>query len=184
MSLLAFLANPLGGGKLTLRSQNSAIDRTLDFPDSDGVLVGYKPFRLWMTDSPGKGAVDTGVVRFTTTQELVGTSITVADNASNGTRFTVVDPGDYMVEFATSASGGAVNFGVTVNAAGGDLTAANFATVAWPVRRALAQATGANLPFRISTILRLLAGDVVRCQVSSAAAIVSSVTEMRISRVG
>lgn len=184
MSLLEFAANPSGGGKVTVQSPPSTVDRTLTLPDATGNIIGYPAYRLWLTDSPGRGSTNTAVMRFTTTQVSVGTSVTYADSATNGASFTVVDAGLYQIEFAVASTTGAVNFALTVNASGSELTAANAASIAWPTRVALQQATGANLPFRISTAVYLNASDVVRAQITAGTAISNTVTEFRMTRIG
>jgi hypothetical protein len=64
-------------------------------------------FRVWLTGSPGKGSVNTAVVRFSDTQELSGAGVTVTGSATEGHSFTVNQRGYYDIEFAVAGNAGA-----------------------------------------------------------------------------
>lgn len=181
MSSIQVLGNPSGGGDLQLKSPATAVSRTQTFPDEDGTIVAFEPYRLICTDSPGNASTNTAVRRFTTILTQVGNGLTFTQSSTLGDSLTCVQPGRYAISFNTSNTTN-LNFGLTRNASGTELTTANFATILAPTRLALAQA-GANAPARVTWVGWLAVGDVVRAQVSSGGALTAGVTDFQVERV-
>lgn len=75
-------------------------ENILSLPPQSLVALGLNAGAL-------QGAVDTSVLRLATpgAATIVGTAISVADNADNGSVFTIRERGIYLCEFATTQSG-------------------------------------------------------------------------------
>ncbi len=70
---------------------------------------------IYMTTPIGFGSTDLNIRGYSVTQRSVGTAITHAYTAANGSIFTIVDNGKYTVELVDAASGSNQNIGVSVN---------------------------------------------------------------------
>lgn len=111
----AFQFKPVSGG-LEL-SQDGITFQTVDtsgkvvFPQNS-VLTSF----VKVTTANGFGSTRTGVRRFTTVLSQVGSDITYADSAANGSSFTINTDGIYAITYVDSSTG-AADYGVSINTA-------------------------------------------------------------------
>lgn len=129
----------------------------------------------------GFGSTNTGVRRFTTVLVNTGTALTLTQSAGNGDSVAVVDTGLYAMTYQDLSPASTNFFGVTVN--GSDLTSSPSAcTVA--TRAVMAWLSSSSRPGAVTRVMRLTAGDVVRCQAGSDVTGTSDQTYFSICKVG
>jgi hypothetical protein len=120
--------------------------------------VHKPPTSQILVDTPnGHGSTDTKIRRYTNAT-TVGTAITRASSAGNGDTFTVSEAGIYSLYAIDLRSGGASDYGFSLNSA--DLTT-SITGISVATRIAMVKTISADWG-ALSATLRLAAGDVVR----------------------
>jgi hypothetical protein len=107
----------------------------------------------------GHGSTNNKVPRYTTASINTGTAITYADSAANGASFTINESGIYAIYTIATNSGGASNFGVSINST--QLTT-SITSITAADRLILGGSSAASNYNATSRICKLVAGDVIR----------------------
>ena len=124
------------------------------------VQVGNVRDEVCVDTGNGHGSTNTRIRRFTNTRKNVGAAITYADSSTLGASFTINQDGVYGITYTDLRTGGATNFGISVNSSA-LTTNVQSLTYATGLRH---MTTTAESGFRsaVSVQLTLSAGDVVR----------------------
>ncbi len=144
------------------------------------LLTPMADSEVTLTAGNGNGSVNTAIARFTTPQRNVGNDITYADSATLGASFTINTPGLYAITV--------VMLGTAGNAAGVSVNSAQLTTgvqaITAATRPVYCHIPNANQAFVASTVVRLAAGDVVRCHITNAGANADANSSFSIKKVG
>lgn len=140
------------------------------------------PSEIWVLTSNGYGAVNTMILRFTTTQVSRGSGITYADSANDGGSFTVNESGIYSLLFTyqNNASNGRIGISVNSNQL---TTSIQSITAAHRVALASQGAGVSTGTMQVNVPLYLTAGDVVRAHGDSASTSVAGEAQFRIIQI-
>lgn len=112
------------------------------------------------TGTLGHGTTNTKIRRFSSVV-TTGTAITASDTSAQGYSFLINEEGLYGITYSDKQGAGADQFGVSLNAAGGDFTTA-FYSIAPTTRQLIGTQSGTALNATAATVARLLPGDVLR----------------------
>lgn len=114
---------------------------------------------LKLTDTPGMGAVNTAILRFTNTESNTLVGVTYADSANDGMSVTVDVPGLYWISPIVGSSGGAIVHGISKNS--NQLTT-SIAGITAAHQLSRVSTAAANAYMAAPVVARLAAGDVLR----------------------
>lgn len=132
----------------------------------------------------GRGSTDTSIAWFKTQQKYVGTGVTPTSNSTNGTYYTINEPGVYSVVASLARSANAVSIGITVNDSAKTTGASTPITYAQGLRGGVVSGATANAERRFAAWTGYLAiGDVVRVHQDSETCIDNSTSFFGISKV-
>lgn len=178
------------GDRATFRGDGSGNVRCIHYTKASGLAVvvagtSVGDHEVVVTTGNGHGSTNNKIRRFTTTQSSVGTAVTYADSAANGSSFTINDTGLYSIYYAETNATDYSSYGVSVNSAQlttsiSSITDANRLMIS---RNSYNGVTG--FPVGVSRVVKLTAGDVVRPHTDGLAATSSAVnTVFAIRKVG
>jgi len=143
------------------------------------VIVEQEDSMIRLHTANGYGSIANKIRRFNTVVSNIGSAITYADSATNGSSFTINEDGVYDITFTDSEVADEEYVGLSLNAS--SLTT-GIETVTYPTRLSMVRISGSIGGVSWSGFLQ--AGDVVRPHTNGSAASTSSHAQFTIAKQG
>ncbi|WP_299078906.1 hypothetical protein [uncultured Paraglaciecola sp.] len=113
VQVVSYVGTTLTFDPVTTKGSGTKTSWVISFSAQPQLTVG--DHEIYMTTPNGYGSTDLNIRGYSVTQRSVGTAISHAYTAANGSVFTINENGKYDIQFADQANASNENIGISVN---------------------------------------------------------------------